>query len=40
MHVSPELETTEVFDLSGERHPVGSLYADQPTIIVWLRHYG
>jgi hypothetical protein len=40
MFVSEALAATEVFDLEGNAHALGTLWADKPTIAVWLRHYG
>lgn len=38
--VSRELIEAEVLDLEGKPRRVGTLWAERPAVIVWLRHYG
>jgi hypothetical protein len=35
-----EIEDLRLPDSFGEEKRVGDLWKDQPTILVWLRHYG
>jgi len=35
-----KLGDVTVLDLSGEPHPLKTLWNDQATVLVWLRHYG
>jgi len=34
------LENVEVFDLSGSRVRLGSLWSDRTAVLVFLRHFG
>jgi hypothetical protein len=34
------LAATTVLDLEGRELRTGELWADRPTVAVWLRHYG
>ncbi len=40
MKVDDALASTEVLNLEGEPIALGSLWADRPAVLVWLRHYG
>lgn len=40
MKVADALAATEVLDLDGEPVPLGSLWATDTAVLVWLRHYG
>lgn len=34
------LQQATVLDLNGTAHPLPSLWADRPAVLVFLRHYG
>lgn len=40
MKVAEELASTEVLALDGNPVALGSLWADKPAVLVWMRHYG
>ncbi len=40
MKVADALASTEVLDLDGNPVPLGSLWAENTAVLVWLRHYG
>ena len=40
MYIDPALETTTVLDLDGNAVPFSTLYAEGPTMIVFVRHFG
>jgi hypothetical protein len=35
-----DLETTTVLSLAGDSVPLGSLWAEKPAVVAFLRHYG
>ena len=40
MSALDKIEDLELPDSYGESRRVGDLWKDQPTVLVWLRHYG
>ncbi len=40
MKVAEELASTEVLGLDGSPVALGSLWAEKPAVLVWMRHYG
>jgi hypothetical protein len=38
--IDPAAAATEVEDLDGERHRLGSLWRERPVVLVFLRHFG
>jgi len=40
MKVDDALAAAEVLDLDGNPVALGTLWAEQPVVLVWLRHYG
>ncbi len=40
MQVDDALASTEVLDLQGRGVALGTLWAEKPAVLVWLRHYG
>lgn len=40
MKVDDALASTEVLDLEGNPIALGTLWAEKPAVLVWLRHYG
>lgn len=40
MKVDDSLAGTEVLDLEGTPVALGTLWAEKPAVLVWLRHYG
>ncbi|MCR9166344.1 MAG: hypothetical protein NXI35_37080 [bacterium] len=40
MKVHDALAETTVLNLSDEPVTLGTLWAEQPAVLVWLRHYG
>jgi hypothetical protein len=40
MNISQEFADTIVLDTDGAEHPLGSLWATQTAVLVFLRHFG
>ncbi len=40
MKVDDALASAEVLDLEGRPVALGGLWASNPAVLVWLRHYG
>ena len=40
MKVDPALADVEVKDVEGTPVRVGSLWADRPAVVIWVRHFG
>ncbi|HYV65981.1 MAG TPA: hypothetical protein VE964_07040 [Myxococcales bacterium] len=40
MNVEPALADVEVKDVQGNPVRVGSLWADRPAVVIWVRHFG
>lgn len=40
MNLSPELSAATVLDSEGVVTSLGSLLADRPTVVLFLRHFG
>lgn len=38
--ITPGLAETTVFQLDGTAVPLGTYWAERPTVLVFLRHYG
>ena len=40
MKVDPALADVEVKDIDGNPVRLGSLWADRPAVVIWVRHFG
>ena len=40
MKVQPALADVEVKDTDGKPVRLGSLWADRPAVVIWVRHFG
>ena len=40
MNVAAELAAAEVKDLEGKPVRLGTLWAEKPAVVVWVRHFG
>ena len=40
MKVDPALADAEVKDVDGRPVRLGSLWADRPAVVIWVRHFG
>jgi hypothetical protein len=38
--IDPALATVEVMDVDNRPVRLGSLWADRPAVLVWVRHFG
>jgi hypothetical protein len=40
MLIDPTLAAAEVKDVDGQPVRLGTLWADRPAVLVWVRHFG